>query len=413
MNARRLLIFSVAMLLLAPMATMGGGGREAETEDIQLELWHRWTGGRGAILRRALDVAEERSGVKVRDVSVGGTYLEITQRIVADLAAGRRPPDMILAGLFMIDFTNQFIGAYALEDFADTDDLKALLDRYIPEAVDTATFDGKTLAVPFAFSTPVVYYNADLFREAGLNPDTPPTTWDEALEVARRIRQATGSWGFFVQMLDQWPINWFLISNGAEVLQNGRVDFTSPEAVEAIQTWMRFYAEGLAPVVDAMSGESAFVSGEIGMFWGSVMRVGSMLQQADFDLRTMKLPAFGDKRVAGPPGGAHFMFLTADRNRQRAALRFVNELISHEAINIFIETGYISPLQGGTPVMAQQQPALDTLPGSTPWIRWPGDNLMEIESRLLDWMNRMMNEDPAAIPRLMQEMEREIQRLMP
>ena len=112
------------------------------------------------------------------------------------------------------------------------------------------TWNGIIYGVPRAFSSKVLYYNRDLFEQAGLDPDSPPTTWDELEAAAKAINENTDAYGFalagakFVSTTSQF-FN-FLYQNGGEVIDaDGNVVINSPEAVEALEFYARLadYAE--------------------------------------------------------------------------------------------------------------------------------------------------------------------------
>ena len=70
------------------------------------------------------------------------------------------------------------------------------MSQFFPALHANAVIDRKVFGVPFHNSTPLLYYNADHFKEAGLDPDKPPRTWDELIgrgEEARPNARATGS----------------------------------------------------------------------------------------------------------------------------------------------------------------------------------------------------------------------------
>ena len=71
------------------------------------------------------------------------------------------------------------------------------------------TTDGKMLSMPFNSSTPVLYYNKDMFKAAGLDPDKPPKTWPEVAEYARKLlKSGICQYGFSTA----W-ISWIQIEN--------------------------------------------------------------------------------------------------------------------------------------------------------------------------------------------------------
>src|SRR5207253_691638 len=71
-----------------------------------------------------------------------------------------------------------------------------------------STADGKMLSFPFNSSTPVVYWNKDAFKKAGLDPDKPPKTWPETFEAAKKLRAAGLPCGFTAA----W-VSWTQIEN--------------------------------------------------------------------------------------------------------------------------------------------------------------------------------------------------------
>lgn len=97
-------------------------------------------------------------------------------RIQADLAAGL-PVDLVQTVFSDLDFAVQNFGAQALEDIAPAEEITAHLAGMHPNGTKLGVLDDKTYGLAYTFSTPVLFYNADLFREAGLDPDNPPQTW--------------------------------------------------------------------------------------------------------------------------------------------------------------------------------------------------------------------------------------------
>jgi multiple sugar transport system substrate-binding protein len=66
---------------------------------------------------------------------------------------------------------------------------------YVPGVLGMYTWAGKKYAVPFTMDTRVLYYNKDLFKQAGLDPEKPPKTWDEYLQYAKALTMDTNKDG--------------------------------------------------------------------------------------------------------------------------------------------------------------------------------------------------------------------------
>ena len=88
-----------------------------------------------------------------------------------------------------------------------SDDLKNKIPQSVWDLVDPGDMDG-LYYVPSSVDAFVLYYNKDLFTAAGLDPETPPATWDELLAAAKAIKETTGKAGIGVPAI-----------NGAEVLE--------------------------------------------------------------------------------------------------------------------------------------------------------------------------------------------------
>lgn len=139
-----------------------------------------------------------------------------------------------------------YMGSRALKELAIneliievpmTDEEKA---TYYPNIVDTVTFNGTQWGVPVAFSTKALYWNRDLFRQAGLDPDTPPKTWAEEIAFAKQIKENTGVPGFglvaktFDNTMHQF-LHWVYTNNGRIIDAEGNIVMNSPEVLAALE----------------------------------------------------------------------------------------------------------------------------------------------------------------------------------
>jgi raffinose/stachyose/melibiose transport system substrate-binding protein len=121
------------------------------------------------------------------------------------------------------------------------------LDHYPAAARDYATWEGSVYAAPFySIGNPWVY-RKDLFRKAGLDPDKPPTTFDELLAAGRKLK-ASGITPIAAGMKDQWYADWPWMLFQACGVENadewfdGFLGRTSLEDPEFVQTWEKIQA---------------------------------------------------------------------------------------------------------------------------------------------------------------------------
>ena len=106
---------------------------------------------------------------------------------------------------------------------------------------------GKTWGIPFQRSTIVLYYNKELFKEAGLDPNRPPATWKEMAEYAQKLtkRDASGKvtqWGVQIPSsgFPYWLFQALAIENGVNLMNAAGTQtyYDKPEVIEALQYWV-------------------------------------------------------------------------------------------------------------------------------------------------------------------------------
>lgn len=118
-----------------------------------------------------------------------------------------------------------------------TDEEKA---TYAAPVLGTVTANGQVWGAPTAFSTKALYWNKDLFEAAGFDPEMPPKTWDEMLEIATAVKEKTDADGVglaaasFDNTMHQF-MN-YVYTNGGEVINSdGEIVFNSPNNVQALE----------------------------------------------------------------------------------------------------------------------------------------------------------------------------------
>lgn len=176
-----------------------------------------------------------------------------------------------------------YVGSRTLKEFAQndliiqvpmTDEEKA---GYYPRIVDTVTFDGTQWGVPIAFSTKALYWNKDLFKQAGLDPEKPPTTWAEEIEMAKTIKEKTGIPGYglsaktFDNTMHQF-LHWVYTNNGEVIDADGNIKVDSPEMLAALQAYKDItpYAEEGPTAYEQNEVRAIFLDGKVAMIQAAV-----------------------------------------------------------------------------------------------------------------------------------------------
>ncbi|MCX4091544.1 ABC transporter substrate-binding protein [Nocardia sp. alder85J] len=336
--------------------------------------------------------------------------------------AGGNAPTVAQETFGDLDFMVDKLHAHALDDLVGKDAVQANFGGAHPFA-DTAKtlgdWKGKTYGVPFVFSTPVLYYNASMFRAAGLDPADPPATWDQVKTAAQAIKSHTGKDGVYIDCLTKVSGDWcyqaLVASNGGSVLSGdgSTLTFADAPAVEAVAMARDLVGSGVMPQLTQVQAFPQFAAGNIGMFLESSSLQGNFVKGAadgHWDLAAATMPKFGDKPTAPTNSGAALFVTAGDPAQQRAGWELIKYLTSDEAYSIIArKIGYL-PLRTGlvddpnstlASWVAQNplvRPNLDQLKRLHPWLAFPGDNYVQIRNGMLEAVEKSVfqNADPAA-----------------
>ena len=266
-----------------------GNEREGGEGRIEVRFWHAMGGPLGEVLNELIDEFNaQHPQWHIKGESMG-SYEALKQKLLASIIA-RNQPDMAQAYEAWI---STLLGGEALVDLGQLDpEFSRELEDFYPVFIEDSIYSGKLYSLPFNKSVPVIYYNRDMFRRAGLDPDRPPRTWEEFVEVSRRLTRDLDGDG----KPDQWGHKFtdhatyfecLLVQNGGSILDESgeRLNFNSDKGVEALQFLVDmvhryeaadFYLGGYQHQVD-------FAAQNVGMIVASCVSRTFMAKQLNFD----------------------------------------------------------------------------------------------------------------------------------
>jgi multiple sugar transport system substrate-binding protein len=360
---------------------------------VEIEIWHRWYGGHNELMQEIIDnFHAKHPGITVKNVSVPGEYVDLETKVLARFAAGEEPPSILVPGYFLILHTVVTFNPAKIDEVAGAE-ARAVYDQYLPATLELGQVDGEQWGLPFALSNQVLYYNPKVFEKSGLDPKDPPKMWREANLVGKTIKDKTKVSPLYIANPDTWLMATLIESNGGRMLKNGRAAFDSPEGIEVMEMWRKFYKEGLIPKVSPREGPEGFLAGRIAMLAGSITYLRHFVEKMPF-VEVGHLPAFGYKPTRHQAGGAALAITAKDPEKRKAAWELMKYMVSKESLNIWVRTGYISPLDPAKVKIPladrRQQPAYDQLPRTVKWVNWPGPHGLEIEKILMDWRDKIL-----------------------
>lgn len=294
---------------------------------VEVQWWHAMSGQLGRQVEKlAADFNATQTGFRIVPIYKGNYTETVTAAIFA--FRSRSQPAIVqvneIATATMTAAKGATYPVYELmRDQAETFTPSAYLPAITGYYTDTA---GNMLSFPFNASTPILYYNKDLFRAAGLNPDEPPKTWPELGAMAQRLRAAGTPCGFTTA----WP-SWINVENFSAfhniplaTRSNGlggldaELTFNNPIMIRHIAQLAEWQKTKVFDYSGrATAAEPRFQKSECGIFLGSSGTRADILANAKFDVGYGMLPYWPD--VAGAPqnsmiGGAT-LWVLRDRPR--------------------------------------------------------------------------------------------------
>ncbi|WP_454851080.1 ABC transporter substrate-binding protein [Rhizobium binxianense] len=349
---------------------------------------------------------EENPDIKIQFAAPSATYEDGIQLILRQ-AGTSEMPDVTFIGLNrlrMLDERNVAVnmtplvqkdGNMAEQGFSDT-------------ILKLAQVNGKQVGLAFATSNPIMYYNADLVKAAGGDPENPPKTWDEVIALGGKIKAlGNGVDGIdFRWQGDDWMFSALLFGAGGKMLSDDEqsVAFNGPEGQKAAELIGRMVKEGGMPVFTKAAGEQAFAAGKVGFEFQTTGALVNTIKNAGtkFDLRTAQIPLIDPEKGHLPTGGNAVVILTKDPVKQEAAWKFAKFAAGPYGASVVVPgTGYV-PNNELAAKSAEYlgdfykknplfQASLNQMPLMIPWYAFPGSNGVKVTQTIVDNLSRIVD----------------------
>lgn len=388
-------------------ATSGSTHSSAATHQggpVEIAFYHIWgtpPGEEAAATKHPADQVVDAFNAQSTTTRVvtqtPGNYYETLQKAQAELAAGNAPA-LVITPWANINYANEGLGITALEDIAG-DELESTMATVQEDVRALVQVDGRTLGLPFAFSCPVFYYNADIFAEAGVDPAVAFATWEAIAQGAPKIQAVLGGNPVIAFSGNKdWPAQSIIQSNGGRVVNDeGELAFTSPEAIAALQVVADLDAAGLYDRSTSAEMRPSFVAGSTAVFVGSIASLGGLTNDVAFTLGTSPFPQFGDQPRSMSSGGSFIGVYARDEAQQAAAWEFLKFALTEEAFTLWMRTGYLNFSTYDLPVLEGQEAAYTQLEeGLTSETQWPGSRGAELQAIWGGYIDRIWANDISA-----------------
>ena len=300
----------------------------------------------------AADFEKENPGIKVKPV-YSGTYQESIVKALTAFKSGQPPHVAVLLSTDMFTLIDED-AIVPIDGLATSADDRKWLGGFFDSFMMNSRTGGKTWGVPFQRSTIVLYWNKELFKEAGLDPDKGPANWDQMVEYAKKLTKTDASgnvtqWGVKIPSsgFPYWLFQGLTTPNGALLMNEAGTEtyFDKPEVIEALQYWVDLSAKHkVMPggVIEWGTTPKDFFEKKAAMIWTTTGNLTNIRTNAGFPFGVAMLPE--KKRRGSPTGGGNFyIFKKTSPEEQAAALKFAKWATAPQrAAQWSIATGYVA-----------------------------------------------------------------------
>ncbi|VVD78262.1 extracellular solute-binding protein [Pandoraea capi] len=430
MNARRTWIKQLSGL--AAMATVMAGGFGVATPAFaahnELTVLYAFPD----LFRPAMEELAKRFMAANPDIKIvyrapAAEYEQAIQTVLRESVAGTQP-DVTMQGLSSIRATADAGVAVELDAMIAAD--KSLDAQGITSSMlDAGKIKGHSYAMPFAISLPVLYYNGELVKRAGGDPDNLPKTWDEVIALSRKINAlGSGNSGLFYAWDEtgNWMWQALVFSRGGTMLDAAerRVAFGGPEGKWAINQLARFVKEGGMPYLNHISARQQFAVGALGIFATSSSQLNAIqkLAAGRFPVVVGTYPDLKPGVSKLPSGGNGLLITTRDPAKQQAAWRFIRFAAQPEqAADVARRTGYFPPNRKAGDLLTdfyKANPnyavAVSEQPYASGWYAFPGKNGLKTIDIIKDKLESVASGKRAGEPeKVLSEMAADVGALLP
>lgn len=312
-----------ALLGAAAIATFAAGGVQAQTQ-LRVITAHYSDATPAIFEAMAAEFTKANPGIEVKIEDVSWDNLQ--QRLTTDIVGGTAPDIAIIGTRWLVDYAEQGI-ALPLDDYL-TPEVKG---RFIETFLAPSQIDGKTWGLPVAASARAMYYNKTLLEKAGV--DGPPSTWEELVAAARKVRDLGGdAYGFAMQGKEiETDAYWYyaLWSHGGELIADGKSGIAGDAGIAAAKLYKSMIDEGLTQPqptgANRQDVEALFKQGRAAMLLSGPWLRGQIADEAPgLDYGIAPIPQGTTQATYGVTDS---IMIFASSEAKEAAWKFLDEAV--------------------------------------------------------------------------------------
>ncbi len=330
------LLVALTLSFSAGQQESGGAGKQ-----VVLRVWDRESTLGEVVKKFNEKMAQEGKNIKAEFELI--PYEQQVPKFMAALSAGKAP-DIYSLDLVQYPY---FISIGAFRDITEEYNSLPFKDELPKGILKLGMQKGKVYALPYEIDLSIINWNKGMFSNAGLDPESPPETWDDLIKDSVALTKDNNGdgnpdqWGFAEvgnnagsYMFWFMPVVWG--NNGRMFDDEGNVVFNSKETKEALQLWYDLiYKYKSVPIssVQWSAGDryNAFIANKLGIFLSGNFYIKTIMKDApDLKFGVALIPH--GKGKGATFGGGNLIGITAQCKNPKAAWEFVKFAFSKDVL---------------------------------------------------------------------------------
>lgn len=289
-------ILAATTSIVAASVLAGCGSSSGNSKQVTITYWqYNYPSKVTAIDKLIKDFEQQNPNIKVQGQTF--PYDQYTQKVTAAIHANKGPDVMNLYYGWIPQYVQEGFLQPIPQDFMSTQQIN---DYYIPMVQDSQV-DGKYYTLPTAVRSLALFWNKDMFQKAGLDPNSPPKTWDELIKDAQKMTvykdgklvqegyapdvSGQGYHVFEEVMLRQWGVTPF--SDDHKTVQWN----STPTGLQAFQYWMDMMTtDKIGQLNYETDYETAFKAGNCAMIVDGSFALAATKKAVSFQWGVVPLP---------------------------------------------------------------------------------------------------------------------------
>ncbi|MGR3436156.1 MAG: ABC transporter substrate-binding protein, partial [Shimia sp.] len=237
----------------------------ASAQDTTVTVFHAWPHHAEWQQGIADRFMEANPGIDIDILAPSVDYDEGLVSVIRQDMAGTAP-DVFLVGSHLLGELVARDMVEPIDDLLEGRDMAAM--GYSDAALALTQVDGVQYGLPWTSSTPVMFYNADLVRQAGGDPEAMPETWEETIALGKAIDDLGDdiSGIYYPPGDDDWMVQNLLATSGMQPMaSDGTIAFDTQEGREALRLYERFHDEAGQMAIPNSAARQMMYAGDLGL----------------------------------------------------------------------------------------------------------------------------------------------------